>query len=153
MAIITTNTSRLPVTDKCVRGATIITMSTDNPNVPGNADALAAFSAVQDELVAANAAVIAARSTLQALLQRRDDVEKRWDRGISQFAGITEALTGGDPEGITSAGFGVRVTTGRPQPMPAPTGVAAATNGFPGKTRLSWGVIDGAVIYLSLIHI
>lgn len=147
MAIITTNTSRLPVVDKCQRGATIITLSTDNPNVPGNAEALAAFSAIQDELVAANAAVIAAQSTLRALLAQRDAVEKRWDRGISQFAGITEALADSDPQAIVSTGFGVRVTTGRPQPLPAPTGLAAATNGSPGKTRLSWSVLDGALIY------
>lgn len=147
MAIVTTNTSRLPVTEKCARGATIVTMSTDNPRVPGNAAALAAFSAVQDELVAANLAVESARQTLSELLSRRDDIEKRWDRGIAQFAGVTEALADSDPTGILSTGFGVRITNGRPQPLPAPVGVRAATNGSPGKTKLSWDVLDGAVLY------
>ncbi len=147
MAIITTNTSRLPVVEKCARGTCIITMSTDNPDVPGNAAAVAAFSAIQDELVATNAAVQAARSSLNELLMKRDDAEKRWDRGIAQLASLTEALTEGDPARITSAGFGIRTTTGRPQPLPAPTGLQAATNGFPGKTKLSWDGLDGALLY------
>lgn len=148
MATITTHTSRLPILDKCLRGACIITMSTDNPRVPGNADAVAAFSAIQGNLTAANTAVDIARNTLNQLLATRDDAEKRWDRGIAQLATMTEALTGGDPTDILSAGFGVRDTTGRPQPLTAPANLRVATNGSPGRTKLSWDGLSGAVLYL-----
>jgi hypothetical protein len=148
MAIITTNTSRLPVVQKCARGATIISLSTDNPRVPGNDAARAAFSAIQDDLVAANLAVELARDTLAEALSRRDDAEKRWDRGIAQFAGLTEALANSDPTAILSTGFGVRGVNAKPQPLPAPEGVKALTNGFPGRTKLTWEGVEGAVIYL-----
>ena len=148
MAIITTNTSRLPVREKCFRGASIITLSTDNPRVPGNADAVTTFAALQDDLVATNENVDTARAKLAELLSTRDAAEKRWDCGIAQLASLTEALTEGDPTSIISAGFGTRTTTGRPQPLPAPTGLRAATNGSPGKTMLSWDVVGGVVIYL-----
>lgn len=148
MPIITTHTSRLPVLEKCVRGQIIIGMSTDNPRVPGNAAAVAAFSALQDELVATNAALEVARSTLNELLAKRDTAEKRWDRGVAQLAVTTEALTNSNPVDILSTGFGVRPTDGRPQPLPAPGGLQAATNGSPGKTKLRWDGSHGAVIYL-----
>ncbi len=147
MSTITTNTSRLPVMQKCQRGATVITMSTDNPRVPGNASALAAFSAIQDELVSASLAVEIAQNALRESLLRRNGVEKRWDRGISRLAAITGALTDGDSAGILSTGFGIRGTNARPQPLPAPEGVRALTNGTPGRTKLTWNVLDGAVIF------
>lgn len=148
MAIIATNTSRLSVVNKCERGKTIITMSTDNPRVPGNEAALAEFSAVQEELVAANDAVVAAQGALRALLTRRDGIEKKWDRQIAQFAGVTEAIANSDPGAITSAGFGVRGVNARPQPLPAPENLQASTNGFPGRTKLTWDVLDGAMVFL-----
>jgi hypothetical protein len=148
MAIITTNTSRLSVVEKCERGTTIITMSTDNPNVPGNAPLLAEFSAVQDELYAAELAVMSARQTLAQMVIARDAVEKRWDGKIAQLAGFTQAATGGKATAISSAGFGVRGVNARPQPLPAPENLQASTNGFPGRTKLTWDVLDGAMVFL-----
>ena len=148
MAIITTNTSRLPVIEKCERGQTIIRMGTDNPLVPGNAAALAAFAAVQEELVAANAAVLVARAALNQMVSVRDGIEKRWDGQISQLASATQVATGGEVTAIFSAGFGVRGANVPPQPLPAPEEVNAATNGSPGRTKLTWRVQPGAVIYL-----
>jgi hypothetical protein len=53
MPTIATNTYRLPVPEKLVRGQTIISQSTDNPNVPGNAGLLATFSDAQSTLAEA----------------------------------------------------------------------------------------------------
>lgn len=148
MALITANTSRLSITDKCVRGTNIIQMSTDNPHVPGNAAGLAAFSAVQDALVTAHQAVELAKITLRELLVRQEEAEKNWDRGISQFASLTEALANGDPSAILSTGFGVRGRNARSQHLPAPTRLSVSTNGVPGRTELRWGAVRGATFYL-----
>ena len=147
MALITTNTSRLSVVDKCTRGSVIITGSTDNPLVPGNAAQLAAFAENQAALVAKNAEVELARTTLAALLVERDVAEAEWDRGISLLASLTEALTQADPAAMLSAGFGFRGRNTPSQPLPAPEQVQAMTNGSPGKTKLRWQGLDGTVSY------
>ena len=147
MALITTNASRLSVVDKCARGTVIITSSTDNPLVPGNAGQLAAFAGNQAALVAKNAEVEVARATLATLLAERDVAEEKWDRGVAHLAGVTEALTQGDRTAMLSAGFGVRGRNTPPQPLSAPEAVQATTNGSPGKTKLRWQGLDGAVSY------
>ena len=93
MALITINTSRLPVVEKCARGIIIITSGSDNPLVPGNAGQLAAFSANQAALVAKNAEVDLARATLASLLAEREVAEHEWDRGMSFLASFTEAAS------------------------------------------------------------
>ena len=108
MALITTNTSRLSVVDKCSRGTVVINSSTNNPLVPGNAEQLADFVQRQEALVAKNAEVEVARAILATLLSERDVAEEEWDRGIAFLAGVTEALTNGDRTAMLSAGFGVR---------------------------------------------
>ena len=148
MSLIITNTSRLSVVDKCVRGAVIITSSADNPLVPGNAAQLADFVPRQEALVAKNAAVESARSTLAALMAERAVAEEEWDRGIAYLAGVTEALTNGDRTAMLSAGFGVRGRNAPPQPLPAPREVSARTNGTPGITKLNWTGLEGAVSYV-----
>lgn len=146
--MIITNTSRLPILAKCERGTSIIHMGTDNPLVPGNADQLAAFSRKQAALVATNAAVEAARLAMAELMSRRDAAERDWDSGIAQLAGFTAAVTEGDPTAMLSAGFGVRGRNLPPQPLPAPASVTAETNGTPGKTKVRWQGLVGAVSYL-----
>ena len=148
MAITTTNTSRLPVLNKCERGASIITMSTDNPLVPGNAGQLASFSTAQDALVDSNAEVEAVRAKLAEVLARRDAAEQEWDREIALLAVTTQAATKGDTGAMLSAGFGVRGRNTPPQPLPAPENVTAATNGSPGTTKVRWPGLPGAVSYL-----
>jgi hypothetical protein len=85
---------------------------------------------------------------LQQLLLRQEETEKNWDRGISQFASLTEALANGDPSAILSTGFGVRGRNARPQHLPAPTQLRASTNGVPGRTELRWRGVRGATFYL-----
>jgi len=148
MATIMTKTSRLSVSEKCERGRTIITMSTDNPDVPGNAPFVAAFAEAQDGLAAAELALALLRSSLEEGLIRRDGMEKLWDQRIGQLAGFTQAATGGNRVAITGTGFGVRERNAKPQPLPAPSFLTATTNGSPGKTKLTWEPLDGAASYL-----
>ena len=49
MSTIAINVSGLPLVDKLVKGQDIITKSTNNPAVPGNATLLAAFVAAQED--------------------------------------------------------------------------------------------------------
>ena len=49
MSTIAINVSGLPLADKLVKGQDIITKSTNNPAVPGNATLLAAFVAAQQD--------------------------------------------------------------------------------------------------------
>lgn len=54
MSTIAINVSGLPLVDKLVKGQDIITKSTNNPAVPGNATLLAAFVTAQEDLDFAN---------------------------------------------------------------------------------------------------
>lgn len=148
MSKITTNTSKLNVLQKCEKGASIITQSTGNPLVPGNAVPLAAFSDAQTELVDANAAVVTARETLATLIARRNTAETTWEGQVALLAAFTESATNGSADAILSAGFGVRGPGTPPQPLPAPDSLLAKTNGAPGVTKLSWRALSGAVSYV-----
>ena len=66
MSTIAINVSGLPLADQLVKGQDIITKSTNNPDVPGNATLLAAFMAAQQDLDFANNAEVAARSAVAA---------------------------------------------------------------------------------------
>jgi len=96
----------------------------------------------------AELAVETARITLSQMVVARDRIEKRWDATIALLAGFTQAATGGNPTAMVGAGFGVRGVNAKPQPLPAPDNVTALTNGRPGRTKLTWEGVDGAVIYL-----
>ncbi len=148
MAIIVTNTAKLPIPEKLLKGQEIITMSTSNPNVPGNATILAAFSNAQEDLVAANNAHIAAVGALKNLMDQRDDALAVWNNALSNLASFTESATQGDGTKITSAGFGVRKGRTPKPPLEAPVNLQAKTNGSPGVTKLSWNPLIGAVTYL-----
>lgn len=138
MPTIATNTYRLPIVEKLGKGATIISMSTDNPNVPGNEAALAAFAAVQAELAAANAAYFSAVTTAQALLTVRDGLVVKWNSALNGLAGFTECATGGKPVKILGAGFDVRSGKSPPRPVTQITRVAVAYTGTPGYSDVTW---------------
>ena len=126
MSIIVTNTSKLPVLDKLAKGQDIITKSTANPNVPGNTAVLTAFSTAQTA---------------------REVALETWTAKLNALASFTESATSGDAGKIESAGFAVRAPRTPPQPLPAPTGVVASTNGTPGHTLLDWPPLAGAKSY------
>jgi hypothetical protein len=100
MANIAINTSKLPIASKLVKGQDIITKSTNNPDVPGNTTVLAAFSAAQAALDAANAAVEANRQLAKQLMTARENALAVWNTAITGLAGFTESATEGDAEKI-----------------------------------------------------
>lgn len=148
MAIIAINTNKLPLPDKLQRGQDIITKSTANPNVPGNAAVLTAFSNAQEDLVTANTAHLGAQTTLKNLMDQRDAALVAWNNALTNLAGFTQSATQGVLEKITSTGFDVRPPRTPLPPLEAPTELLAKTNGAPGVTKLSWTPLDGARLYV-----
>jgi hypothetical protein len=138
MANITINVSALTLLQKLSRGQDIITKSTDNPDVPGNATALAAFVSAQSALSAADAAVEAYRTAGAPLMSERDAALEQWLAALTGLAAITENATGGDETKILSAGFGVRGTRTPPQPVSQVLNVRVAYTGEPGHSEVRW---------------
>lgn len=148
MALITTNVSKLSLADKLVKGQEIITKSTANPDVPGNTAVLAAFSTAQTTLKTAMDVEVAARGTVTQKMTVREDAQADWTTKLNALAGFTESVTGGLAAKIESTGFGVRAPRTPPQPLPAPEGLVARTNGTPGHTLLNWPPLEGAKSYI-----
>lgn len=148
MSTIANNVSGLPLVDKLVKGQDIITKSTNNPAVPGNATLLAAFVTAQEDLDFANKAEVAARSAVPAKMTAREVAQENWMERLNLLASFTESATAGDAEAIESAGFAVRSPRTPPQPLPAPTRVVANTNEKPGYTELGWEPVAGSKSYV-----
>ena len=148
MAIIATNTNKLPIPTKLVKGQDIITKSTGNPNAPGNAASLAAFSNTQADLVAANEAHVAALGNLDTLMAARTAALDNWKTALNGLAGVTQNATGGDETKILSTGFDVRRAPTPPPPAGAPGPLTVKLNGSPGVTKLSWPPVTDAKSYL-----
>ena len=148
MAIAVTNTNRLSIADKIVKGQEIITKSTGNPNAPGNAAAVAAFLAAQEDLIAANDAHTAALGTLDTRMAGRITALNNWLVALSGLAGLTQSVTGGVEEKILSTGFEVRRPPAPTPPLGAPGPLSAKLNGSPGVTKLSWPPLAEAKSYL-----
>ena len=148
MGLITTNVSKLSLANKLVKGQEIITKSTSNPDVPGNATVLAAFVAAQTALEDAMNDEVAARGAVTQKVTVRNAAQAAWTTALNALAGFTESATDGEPAAIESAGFGVRSSRTPPQPLPAPIKLVAKTNGTPGHTLLSWEPLAGAKSYV-----
>ena len=148
MSIIAINVRKLALSEQILKGQDIITKSTENPDVPGNAAAVTAFSTAQTGLETAVAAEIAARTAVPPTMSARETARENWLEKLTALASFTQSATGGDMTKIESAGFSVRPPRTPPQPLPAPTNVKAKTNGTPGHTALSWGPLAGAKSYV-----
>lgn len=148
MANIAINTSKLPIPGKVDKGQQIITMSTGNPNVPGNTAVLAAFSDLQADLVAANEAHSNAQRTVDGLMASRDAALVAWNNGLTTLAAFTQIATQGDEPKILSTGFEVRRAPTPPPPASAPGPLTVKLNGSPGVTKLSWPPVPDAKSYL-----
>ena len=148
MSQIATNISSLSISQKLDKGANIITKSTNNPAVPGNGPALAAFSATQTALDEATAAVIAMRDSLTLLIVERDQALAAWDAKCTALADFTQTATGGNENAILSTGFSVRGPNAPLGPVGIPENLTARTNGAPGMTKLRWKPVPGAGSYL-----
>ena len=138
MPTIAANTYRLPIAQKLARGQTIITKSTDNPNVPGNATVLATLSAAQEALAAANADFEAIQLLAKQRLAVRDAALAVWNASINSLAAFTECATGSDPAKILSAGFDVRSAKTPQRPVQQIINVQVSYTGNPGYSEVLW---------------
>ena len=144
MAMIAVNVTKLNLADKLQRGQAIITKSTGNPSVPGNATVLAEFVTAQADLDAAINTEVATRAAVPPTMTARETALEAWMTKLNMLASFTETATEGDAEAIESAGFAVRAGRTPTQSLPAPTKLEAKTNGTPGHTLLNWEPLPGA---------
>ncbi len=138
MANIAINTNSLPIQGKLAKGQEIITMSTSNPNVPGNTAPLATFSSAQTALSAASAAADAARQASKMRTEEQNTALEAWNAAIVGLAAFTENATHGDPAKILSSGFDVRAERTPPQPVAQVGNVRVSYNGTPGYSNVRW---------------
>jgi len=148
MSVIVMNTSKLPIPDKLVRGQDIITKSTNNPEVPGNATALAAFVTAQADLLAANAAFEACHTACDEVGSAREDKLGAWTTALTGLAGVTENTTQGDKTKILSTGFGVKAPPSPPQPVTQVLNVRVSYTGNPGYSEVRWRRVTAADAYV-----
>lgn len=138
MAILTCNISELTIPQRLVKGQEFITMGTNNPDVPGNATQIAALTAAQASLLAANAAYEESRQTTKQLMQARDMALLAWNNAVNMLGATTESVTGGVAEKILSAGFGVKAEPVPPQPTVQVENVKVGFTGMPGHSKVQW---------------
>jgi predicted phage tail protein len=138
MSNIASNISNLTVPEKIVKGQKIITMSTGNPNVPGNTAPLATLSAAQSALVAANNAAEEAREVSKQRTAARDTTLAAWAVAVTGLAAFTENATGGNADKILTTGFDVRADPVPPQPVEQIVNVKVSFNGTPGYSDVTW---------------
>ena len=138
MSTIAINISSLTILQKLAKGQEIITMSTANPNAPGNATPLATLSAAQAALVAANAAAEEIRQLSKQRTEARDAALLEWTAAITGLAAFTENATGGDATKILTTGYDVRAAATPPQPVGQVKNVEVNFTGMPGHSEVRW---------------
>jgi len=140
MATIALHVRKPTILEKTLKGADIITKSTNNPDVPGNATSLAAFSTAQNALVAANAAYEGLLQQADQLRVVRDGALEDWYTALNGLAGVTVNATTGVADKILSAGFDVRREPVRRRPMPVPQidNVKVSYTDRPGYSQVTW---------------
>jgi hypothetical protein len=148
MSNIACNVNKLTLPEKIQRGQDIISASSGNPNVTGNAAAVADLVTAQTALSTAMAAYEAAKTACKEAMASREAAAAAWNAKVNALAGVTEALTDGDEAKILSAGFDVRAPRTPSQPLGAPTNARATTNGEPGYTTVSCDPLAGAKSYV-----
>ena len=147
MSNIAAKTYRLPIVEKLAKGRTIISLSTDNPNVPGNEAAVARLAAAQAALDQTNLAYETHRAEGKALLAQRDLAAQEWNAAITGLASLTESITEGDPDKILTTGYDVRAAKSAPQSPGAITEVRVGYDGKPGYSRITWKADPNASAY------
>lgn len=138
MAIIACNISTLTINSKIVKGQELITKGTANPDVPGNTALITALTAVQAELVAANAAVEANKLAAKQLTSTRATVLATWLEKVNMLAAFTESATGGDADKILTTGFDIKSAGSPPQPVLQIENVKVTFTGMPGYSKVVW---------------
>jgi hypothetical protein len=148
MSILVLNISTLTNPQKLAKGYSVISLSTDNPNVPGNEAPLALFSTAQDGLQAAFDAAEEARMISKQRTEALQVALAQWATSLSGLGGFTQNATGGDAEKILSAGFDVRGEPAPPHPVGQVLGVRVSFNGTPGYSTVTWNRDPHADAYM-----
>lgn len=135
--------------EKIALGQNHITAMTGNVTYPAasRVPSDAAIQTVQDNLVAAAAAVDAAETVWKQRIQEREAAEEAWEVKITARAGYCEALTPGDAVALASTGFPLR---GSPSPigeLPAPGDLRATAGSNEGEVDLRCDTVKGASSY------
>ena len=138
----------LSIVDKLTKGACVISLGTDNPQVPGNGPVLAAFEEQQERLAAHLQRVADLETDLRAARAVLAMQEREWDSAFGALGTFTESATGGVPVAVLGAGFDVRRTAGTLPQVEAPTEVTVEFTDRPGETLLTWKRPKGAVAFI-----
>ena len=148
MANIAINISKLTIPEKLGKGQEIITMSTGNPSVPGNAALVTTLTAAQAALTSSNAAFEQGRQDCKQMMAARDTALAEWTAAVNGLAAFTESATGGDATEILSAGFAVKAPASPPQPVGQVLNVRVGFTGDPGYSEVSWKKESSADAYV-----
>lgn len=121
-----------------MKGQKIISMSTNNPNVPGNAAAVATLAAAQTALEEAAQAADTARETAKQKTAARDTAMAMWVAAANGLAAFTENATGGNADKILTTGYDVKSDPTPPVPVGQIMGVRVSFTGKPGYSKVEW---------------
>lgn len=135
--------------EKIALGQNHITAMANNPTYPtaGRVPSDADIQTVQDNLVAAAAAVDAAETVWKQRIQERQAAEEVWEVKITSRAAYCEALTPGDAVALASTGFPLRGTPAPIGALPPPGDLRAVPTDNAGVIELRCDTVKGASSY------
>jgi hypothetical protein len=141
--------SSLTFLEQTAKGDDVIAKCTvANSNVPNLGTELTEFVACNTACKAANEACEAAKTASKAKTAARNAAQKQWKAKFKALAGKIENITGGEPEAVLSLGLDLKAEPTPEQPIEEPpTNLRIATNGTPGKTKISADPLPGAVMF------
>lgn len=137
------------VAEKIALGINHITAMTGNAAYPAGTRVPtdAQVQTAQDDLVAADAAVDAAKTVWENKIAIRDAKEEAWDTVITARANNCEAVTPNDLVALSSTGFPLRNAGAPVGQLPAPGDLKATATDNEGEIELRCKAVAGASTY------
>ena len=156
MNIIKLELGKKTIDEKIALGANHIASMTGNANYPAatRSPSDAAYQAIQDSLVASNAAVDAAETVWKSTLLARDNVVREWEAATTARASNCESVTPGNRAALATTGLPLR-SLPTPVGVPdAPLDLLATPNKTQGQMNVKWSRVKGATSYIvqRMIH-
>ncbi len=118
---------------------------TGNATFPTPVPTLVQQQADRDALAAANVAMANNGGKQDRLVQEACVAKVK--SNLKELAGYVQAVSGGDPVKIASAGFGTRALPQPSEPLPAPGNVRLQITKLPGELKAIWGGLEDSRIY------
>lgn len=146
--MIVLNTNILSVLEQLAKGADVIKKCTGNTLVSNITTELTAFVGSQATFKAASEAYDSAKSECKAKLAARNAAQSAWKADLKALGNKIDTETEGEPEAVLSTGLDLKAEPSPAQELDAPTNLRVATNGTPGKTKISVDPLPGAVLYI-----